>query len=142
MPDIIGDPAFVCLGLASAEDGLIVISLRLRFLSCCDVTNHVNGFLKKMCIRDGTLDFIDIHKEFSKQGSAIKPLFDTNDVSGVHISSAFRMPDIICDPAFVCLGLASAEDGLIVISLRLRFLSCCGVTGNSLFQIVCYLYSI
>jgi hypothetical protein len=27
MPDIIGDPAFVCLGLASAEDGLIVISL-------------------------------------------------------------------------------------------------------------------
>ena len=40
-----------------------------------------------MCIRDGTLDFIDIHKEFSKQGSAIKPLFDTNDVSGVHISS-------------------------------------------------------
>jgi hypothetical protein len=24
MPDIIGDPAFVCLGLASAEDGLIV----------------------------------------------------------------------------------------------------------------------
>jgi cbb3-type cytochrome oxidase subunit 3 len=25
------------------------------------------------------------------------------------------------------------EDGLIVISLRLRFLSCCGVTGNSLF---------
>jgi hypothetical protein len=43
------------------------------------------------------------------------------------------MPDIIGDPAFVCLGLASAEDGLIVISLRLRFLSCCGVTGNSLF---------
>jgi hypothetical protein len=41
-----------------------------------------------MCIRDGTLDFIDIHKEFSKQDSAIKPLFDTNDVSGVHISSA------------------------------------------------------
>ena len=41
-----------------------------------------------MCIRDGTLDFIDIHKEFSKQGSAIKPLFDTNDVSGVHISSS------------------------------------------------------
>ena len=39
-----------------------------------------------MCIRDGTLDFFDIHKEFSKQGSAIKPLFDTNDVSGVHIS--------------------------------------------------------
>jgi hypothetical protein len=31
---------------------------------------------------------ISIHKEFSKQGSAIKPLFDTNDVSGVHISSA------------------------------------------------------
>ena len=53
-----------------------------------DTSNHVNGFLKKMCIRDGTLDFIDIHKEFSKQGSAIKPLFDTNDVSGVHISSA------------------------------------------------------
>ena len=47
--------------------------------------------------------------------------------------SLFRMPDIIGDPAFVCLGLASAEDGLIVISLRLRFLSCCGVTGNSLF---------
>ena len=46
-----------------------------------DTSNHVNGFLKKMCIRDGTLDFIDIHKEFSKQGSAIKPLFDTNDVS-------------------------------------------------------------
>ena len=43
------------------------------------------------------------------------------------------MPDIIGDPAFVCLGLASAEDGLIVISLRLRFLSCCGVTGNSFF---------
>ena len=43
------------------------------------------------------------------------------------------MPDIIGDPAFVCLGLASAEDVLIVISLRLRFLSCCGVTGNSLF---------
>jgi hypothetical protein len=41
-----------------------------------------------MGIRDGTLDFIDIHKEFSKQGSAIKPLFDTNDVSGVHISSS------------------------------------------------------
>ena len=37
---------------------------------------------------DDTLDFIDIHKEFSKQGSAIKPLFDTNDVSGVHISSS------------------------------------------------------
>jgi hypothetical protein len=157
MPDIIGDPAFVCLGLASTEDGLIVISLRLRFLSCWGVTgnslfpgsavkylenishsfsspellmctpediyitdhefwktitatqaiskikqtfpksqvavcsihprkgrgqhlikmngtsNHVNGFLNKMCIRDGTLDFIDIHKEFSKQGSAIKP---------------------------------------------------------------------
>ena len=53
-----------------------------------DTTNHVNGFLKKMCNRDGTLDFIDIHKEFSKQGSAIKPLFDTNDVSGVHISSS------------------------------------------------------
>ena len=44
------------------------------------------------------------------------------------------MPDIIGDPAFVCLGLASAEDGLILISLRLRFLSCCGVTGNSLFH--------
>ena len=43
------------------------------------------------------------------------------------------MPDIIGDPAFLCLGLASTEDGLIVISLRLRFLSCCGVTGNSLF---------
>jgi hypothetical protein len=42
-----------------------------------DTSNHVNGFLKKMCIRDGTLVFIDIHKEFSKQGSAIKPLFDT-----------------------------------------------------------------
>jgi lysophospholipase L1-like esterase len=53
-----------------------------------DTSNHVNGFLKKMCIRDGTLDFIDIHKEFSKQSSAIKPLFDTNDVSGIHISSA------------------------------------------------------
>jgi hypothetical protein len=50
--------------------------------------HYVNGFLKKMCIRDGTLDFIDIHKEFSKQGSAIKPLFDTMDVSGVHISSS------------------------------------------------------
>ena len=37
---------------------------------------------------DDTLDFIDIHKEFSKQDSAIKPLFDTNDVSGVHISSS------------------------------------------------------
>ena len=45
----------------------------------------------------------------------------------------FGMPDIIGDPAFVCLGLASTEDGLIVISLRLRFLSCCGVTANSLF---------
>jgi hypothetical protein len=53
-----------------------------------DTSNHVNGFLKKMCIRDGALDFIDIHKEFSKQGSAIKPLFDTNDDSGVHISSS------------------------------------------------------
>jgi hypothetical protein len=46
------------------------------------------GFLKTMCLRDGTLDFIDIHKEFSKQDSVIKPLFDTNDVSGVHISSS------------------------------------------------------
>jgi len=45
----------------------------------------------------------------------------------------FRMPDIIGDPGFVCSGLASAEDGLIVISLKFRFLSCCGVTGNSLF---------
>ena len=45
----------------------------------------------------------------------------------------FRMPEIIGDPAFVRLCLASAEDGLIVISLRFRFLSCCGVTGNSLF---------
>ena len=46
-----------------------------------------------MCLRDGTLDFIDIHKEFSKQDSVIKPLFDTNDVSGVHISSHCRVPD-------------------------------------------------
>jgi hypothetical protein len=53
-----------------------------------DTSNHVNGFLKKMCIRDGTLDFIDIHIEFSKQGTVIKPLCDTNDVSGVHISSS------------------------------------------------------
>ena len=37
---------------------------------------------------DDTLDFIDMHKEFSKQGSTIKPLFDTNDVSGVQISSS------------------------------------------------------
>jgi hypothetical protein len=57
MPYIIGDPGFVCSDLASAEDGFIVISLWFRFLSCC--------------IRDGTLDFFDIHKEFSKQGSAI-----------------------------------------------------------------------
>jgi hypothetical protein len=41
-----------------------------------------------MCIRDSTLDFIDIHKEFSKQGTVIKPLFDSSDVSGVHISSS------------------------------------------------------
>ena len=43
------------------------------------------------------------------------------------------MPDIIGDPAFVCLGLGSAEDELIVISLKLRLLSCCGVIGNLLF---------
>ena len=41
-----------------------------------DTSNYVNRFLKIMCIRDGTLDFIDIHKEFSKQGTVIKPLFD------------------------------------------------------------------
>ena len=41
-----------------------------------------------MCLRDGTLDFIDIHKEFSKQDSVINPLFDTNYVSRVHISSS------------------------------------------------------
>ena len=34
------------------------------------------------------IDFIDIHKEFSKQGTVIKPLFDPDDVSGVHISSS------------------------------------------------------
>jgi hypothetical protein len=27
MPDIIGDPDFVCLGLASAEDGLMLFIL-------------------------------------------------------------------------------------------------------------------
>ena len=61
---------------------------RQHLIKMNDTSNHVNGFLKKMCIRDGALDFIDIHKEFSKQGSAIKPLFDTNDDSGVHISSS------------------------------------------------------
>jgi hypothetical protein len=30
MPDIIGDPAFVCLGLASAEDGRLLLSYQIR----------------------------------------------------------------------------------------------------------------
>jgi hypothetical protein len=41
------------------------------------------------------LDFIDIHKEFSKQGSAIKPLFDTNDVSGGSLSSLFLVTSFV-----------------------------------------------
>ena len=32
----------------------------------------------------------------------------------------FRMPDIIGDPAFVCLGLASAEDGRLLLSYQIR----------------------
>ena len=57
-------------------------------LWCLTILKLYRFLEKKMCIRDGTLDFIDIHEEFSKQGSAIKPLFDTNDVSGVHINSS------------------------------------------------------
>ena len=69
-------------------------------------------FLKKMCIRDGTLDFFDIHKEFSKQGSAIKPLFDTNDVSGVHISSSGE--DKLCKIFFKYLTSLPGKSAFLV----------------------------
>jgi hypothetical protein len=62
-------------------------------------------------ITDGTLDFIDIHKEFSKQGSAIKPLFDTNDVSGVHISSSGE--EKLCKIFFKYLMALPGKNGII-----------------------------
>ena len=45
----------------------------------------VNNFLRKLCMKDDSLEYIDISFDFQKQGALIKSMYDKNDASGVHV---------------------------------------------------------
>jgi hypothetical protein len=52
---------------------------------CNDTVLNVNIFLKKLCIRE-QIECVNAYELFTKQGNAVKSLFDNTESSGVHIS--------------------------------------------------------
>ena len=52
---------------------------------CNDTVLNVSIFLKKLCIRE-QIECVNAYELFTKQGNAVKSLFDNTESSGVHIS--------------------------------------------------------
>ena len=70
-----------------------------------ETTQNVNSFARKFCAKDTCLDYVDLTNEFLRQGNVLKSLFDTNDVSGVHISSEGE--DKLCEMLSQYLSLSN-----------------------------------
>ncbi|CAC5418334.1 CNBP [Mytilus coruscus] len=58
-----------------------------RFQKINETTKNVNIFMKKLCVREQSVEFVDINDQFYKHGAVIRALFDKNDSSGVHVST-------------------------------------------------------
>ena len=48
-------------------------------------TTSVNNFIRKLCMKDPTVEYIDTISDFFNQRAIVKSMFDKNDHSGVHI---------------------------------------------------------
>ena len=48
-------------------------------------TTSVNKFIRKLCMKDPTVEYIDTISNFFNQRAIVKSMFDKNDHSGVHI---------------------------------------------------------
>lgn len=48
-------------------------------------TTSVNKFIRKLCMKDSTVEYIDTISDFFNQRAIVKSMFDKNDRSGVHI---------------------------------------------------------
>ena len=48
-------------------------------------TTSVNNFIRKLCVKDPTVEYIDTISDFFNQRAIVKSMFDNNDHSGVHI---------------------------------------------------------
>ncbi|CAG2254725.1 CNBP [Mytilus edulis] len=74
----------------SAKIGLCTIIPRKgkgqSILKLNDTTQSVNNFLAKLCKKDSSVSLIDTFNIFCQNGNAVRPLYDINDPSGVHIS--------------------------------------------------------
>ena len=55
--------------------------------------------MKKLCVREQFVAFVDINDQFYKHGAVIRTLFDKNDSSGVHVSTegAQRINSKLCE---------------------------------------------
>ena len=45
----------------------------------------MNNFIRKLCMKDPTVEYIDTISDFFNQRAIVKSMFDKNDHSGVHI---------------------------------------------------------
>ncbi|CAG2209817.1 unnamed protein product [Mytilus edulis] len=74
----------------SAKIGLCTIIPRKgkgqSILKLNETTQSVNNFLAKLCKKDSSVSLIDTFNIFCQNGNAVRPLYDINDPSGVHIS--------------------------------------------------------
>ena len=50
-------------------------------------TTSVNNFIRKLCMKDPTVEYIDTISDFFNQRAIVKSMFYKNDHSGVHIGS-------------------------------------------------------
>ena len=48
-------------------------------------STSVNKFIRKLCMKDPTVEYIDTLSDFFNQRALAKSMFDKNDHSGVHI---------------------------------------------------------
>ena len=48
-------------------------------------TTSVNKFIRKLCMKDPTVEYIDTISDFFNQRAIVKSMFDKNDHSGMHI---------------------------------------------------------
>ncbi|CAG2212093.1 unnamed protein product [Mytilus edulis] len=70
-----------------------------QFQKINETTKNVNSFMKKLCVREQFVAFVDINDQFYKHGAVIRTLFDKNDSSGVHVSTegAQRINSKLCE---------------------------------------------
>jgi hypothetical protein len=47
-------------------------------------TTSVNNFIRKLCMKDPTVEYIDTISDFFNQRAIVKSMFDKNDHSGVY----------------------------------------------------------